>query len=186
MAGTTLRTDPLRNFKFQVSITRDINGVAAPLARAGFMSVSGLAATTEVIPYREGGMNTAPRKLPGQTDFPQIQLSRGLFSPAEDGATLGMWNWFKEIFFYSQGDGNNDGSIDFRTNFTVRLLAHPVTQGPGAGSVITNEVPESAVKAAWKVYNAWPTALSYSDLDAGGNAVSVNQMVLAHEGIELL
>lgn len=57
MATTTnsiarLATDPLRNFKFQVQIQHPS---LKTFARMGFMSVSGLNVTTEVIPYREGG-----------------------------------------------------------------------------------------------------------------------------------
>lgn len=42
------------------------------------MAVSGLSITTEVIPYREGGMNTTTQKMPGQSDFSPLTLSRGL------------------------------------------------------------------------------------------------------------
>jgi hypothetical protein len=34
------------------------------------------------------------------------------------------------------------------------------------------------------VYNAWPTSIAFSDLDAGANAIVVQQMTLAHEGWE--
>jgi len=34
------------------------------------------------------------------------------------------------------------------------------------------------------VYNAWPTALAYSDLDAGANQLLIEQMTLAHEGFD--
>lgn len=179
------RTDPLRNFKFQVSITPPAGQGAlwrpTDFARAGFTSVSGLAATTEVIPYREGGMNTTSRKLPGQSDFPSIQLTRGLF----DAGGMGhhAWYWFKQIFFYQQGEGFGQMDNNFRTDFIIRLLAHPVTRGPQAGNYLDNTA-EGGIKAMWKVYNAWPQAVSFSDLDAGGNAVAVQQLVLAHEGIE--
>lgn len=57
-----LATDPLRNFKFNVNIMHPhIRGFAT----MGFMTVSGLNITTEVIPYREGGMNTTTQKMPG-------------------------------------------------------------------------------------------------------------------------
>lgn len=56
-----IATDPLRNFRFQVQIQHP--GIKG-FARMGFMSVSGLNVTTEVIPYREGGMNTTTQKMP--------------------------------------------------------------------------------------------------------------------------
>jgi len=35
----------------------------------GFMTVSGLAMTIDVIPYREGGMNTTTQNMPGQASL---------------------------------------------------------------------------------------------------------------------
>lgn len=57
-----LSTDPLRNFKFQVKIhlagsTLDSSKRSNQL---GFMSVSGLSITTDVVVYRQGGMNAQP------------------------------------------------------------------------------------------------------------------------------
>ena len=45
----------------------------------GFMSVDGIAMNTDMLPYREGGFNTSPHKLPGQTDFSPLTLSSGVF-----------------------------------------------------------------------------------------------------------
>ena len=52
------------------------------------------------------------------------------------------------------------------------MLAHPVTAA-------TVNYP------AWfRIFNAWPTALAYSDLDAGANQLLIEQMTLAHEGFD--
>lgn len=158
-----LSTDPLRNFKFNVTIT--LPGTNS-FATMGFMSVSGLSITTEVIPYREGGLNTTTQKMPGQSDFAPITLSKGLAL----GNDIDAFNWMKELFAVVQGTGTGAPGTDFRATVDVRLLDHPVT---------TKIVP---VKAAWRIYNAWPTAIAFSDLDAGANAIVVQQMSLAHEG----
>jgi phage tail-like protein len=176
------KADPVRNFKFQVQINvRSLGDKAeTAIARAGFMSVSGLGVTTEVIPYREGGFNTTVHKLPGQSDFPPIQLQRGVFGGVEGSAS---WSWFKKIFFYQMGQGTGAGpDNDFRGNMIIRVLDHPVTKG-GPKNPSTN-TPGGITKAAFKIHNCWPTTLQFSDLDAGGNAVFVEQMTLAHEGIE--
>lgn len=179
----SVRTDPLRNFKFRVKIDKALgNGVGSSgptsLADAGFMSVSGLGVQTEVIPYREGGMNTTTRKLPGQSDFPPIQLQRGLFDASHGGHAF--WEWMKQIFALTQGEqgtGTNPGSDTiFRTDLLIKQMAHPVTQG---------NVTRSP-RVIWKVYNAWPSSVNFSDLDAGGNAVAVEQIVFAHEGIDCI
>ena len=61
---STLKTDPLRNFRFLVTFKPLTNASAAlnalknPPITFGFTSVSGMAVTTDSIPYREGGYNT--------------------------------------------------------------------------------------------------------------------------------
>lgn len=161
-----LATDPLRNFKFHVRITHPTN--PSWFATMGFMSVSGLNITTEVIPYRQGGYNTTTQKMPGQSDFAPITLSKGLAV----GNDIQMMYWMEELFTVMQGTGNGSPGKDFRATVDVMVLDHPVT---------TKRVP---VKAAFRVYNAWPTAVAFSDLDAGANAIVVSQMTLAHEGFK--
>jgi len=159
-----LATDPLRNFKFNVHIMHpNIDGFAS----LGFMTVSGLNITTEVIPYREGGMNTTTQKMPGQSDFAPITLSQGV--AVGKGP---MWAWMKELFTVQQGTGTGAPGKDFRATVDIMVLDHPVT---------TNTVP---VKAIYRVYNAWPTSIAFSDLDAGANAVLMQQLSLAHEGFD--
>lgn len=159
-----LATDPLRNFKFQVKITPNSSSKAI---NYGFMSVAGLNIQVDVIAYRVGSYNTTTQKMPGQADFSPITLSRGLAvgTPAD-------WNWMRELFTVMQGTGSSTGTTDFRATVDVQVLAHPVTSG-------TVNYP------AWfRIYNAWPTALAYSDLDAGANQLLIEQMTLAHEGFD--
>jgi phage tail-like protein len=77
------RIDPYRNFRFVV----DIDG-----NRAGFTSVSGLAAEAEVIEYREGwdGLSST-RKLPGRIKYPNVTLRRGVTTDRF------LWDWWKMI-----------------------------------------------------------------------------------------
>jgi phage tail-like protein len=169
MATTTstvghIATDPLRNFKFQVQIQHP--GIKG-FARMGFMSVSGLNVTTEVIPYREGGMNTTTQKMPGQSDFAPITLSKGLAVGDSQ-----MMDWMRQLFTVIQGTGSGKAGQEFRHMVDIKVLDHPVTSG------------NTPAKAAFRVYNAWPTAVAFSDLDAGANAIIVQQMTLAHEGFE--
>lgn len=165
-----LATDPLRNFKFLVDITANSSGYTLASSGAtlslGFMSVSGLNVNVSVIAYREGGMNTTTQKLPGQADFSPIVLTRGVaVGHSED------IKWLKQLFQVIQGSsaGSSAGK-DFRQTVDVRVLGAPVT-GPSA-----------PVSAWFRIYNAWPTAVAYSDLDAGTNQLLISQMTLAHEG----
>lgn len=158
---SNLRTDPLRNFKFVVTFTKPV----ISSARMGFMSVSGMNASTEIIPYREGGNNTSSRKLPGQTNYSDITLTNGVILGGDHA-----FKWMSEIFHVIQGQGGAPGN-DFRSEVNIYVMDHPVGNSE-----------QQPAKARFRVYNAWPSAIAYSDLDSGGNAVLVQQMVLAHEG----
>jgi phage tail-like protein len=57
------QTDPLRSFKFHVQISQ-VGKLSQAYPKLGFMSVSGLSVTTDVIAYRAGGMNTTTQKMP--------------------------------------------------------------------------------------------------------------------------
>lgn len=173
-----LQTDPLRNFKFVVAIQPP---AGSPI-NVGFMAVSGLSVTVSVIAYRDGAMNTVTQKLPGQADFSPIVLSRGMAV-----GTQYELAWLKQLFQVMQGTNNasvaanpidttqfpNGPGSDFRATVDVKILGHPVTGFT------------APINAWFRVYNAWPNAVSYSDLDAGANQIMVAQMTLAHEGWDL-
>jgi phage tail-like protein len=160
-----ISTDPLRNFKFHVKIYH--TGLQDKYPQLGFMSVSGLSVTTDVVVYRQGGHNTTTQKMPGQSDFAPITLSRGLI-PGDSN----IYAWLQQIFQVIQGTGGTDGSKEFRSTMDIMLVDHPVT------------TTKAAVKAAWRVYNCWPTSIAWGDLDAGANGVELQQITLAHEGFD--
>ena len=91
---STLLTDPLRNFRFLVTFQpqdsnkADLKGLNN--VTLGFTSVSGLAVTTDSIPYREGGYNTTVHQIPGQTSFTPLTLQRGVIL-----GTRQNWDWMK-------------------------------------------------------------------------------------------
>jgi len=165
---SSIATDPLRNFRFQININHT-TAKGNMAARLGFMTCAGLSVETDLIAYRQGGMNTTTQKMPGQTNFPPLSLSRGMMVAKPDS-----YLWFKEIFSVVAGAGTNAGT-DFRADIDIYVLAHPWTKGTA--------VP---VKAKYHVYNSWPQSLAFSDLDAGGNALIMESMVLQHEGFGIV
>jgi phage tail-like protein len=185
MTSRPLNSDPLRNFRFNVNINHTSRTLST-MARMGFMAMSGLSVNNEVIPYREGGNNTTTRKMPGQSDFGPITLTRGFMAaPAYGGTNIGtdeLYRWFSQIFSVNIGAGFGSDTTDFRVGVTIDVLAHPITSGPGAAGY---EVGNPAIKARFSVYNAWPMGYSFSDLEAGGNAVFIETLTLAHEGWSL-
>lgn len=169
---SSIKSDPLRNFRFICQFTKPNVTTADKkvydLATMGFMSVSGLNVENAVISYREGGMNTTPQRMPGQSEFSPITLSRGVMvnSPHANA-------WLREIFSVIAGDGSFSPAAgkDFRSNLDIAVLAHPYTAN--------TSVP---VKLRFRVFRCWPVSMGFSDLDAGGNSVLMEQMVLQHEG----
>ena len=166
---SSVATDPLRNFKFSVTIQPP---AGSPLGNTaivmGFMTVSGLGINNDVIPYREGNMNTTTQKMVGQTDFNPITLTRGVTL----GASQPQIAWLEQLFKVVQGSGTVAAGAPYRGDVYIYVLDHPST-GPSA--------PE---KAGFHVYNAWPSSVAYSDLDAGANQLFISQMTFAHEGFE--
>lgn len=160
-----LATDPLRNFKFRVHIH---DGNKFFPVEMGFVSVSGLNVTTDVIPYRQGGHNTTTQKMPGQSDFGPITLNKGLIL-----GDRGPVEWMNRLFSVIQGKGGGGAAHEFRFGMLIKVLAHPVTD---------KIVEQTRTHAIFQVYNAWPTSIGFSDLDAGANAIVVQSMTLAHEG----
>src|ERR1700740_265394 len=138
----SIKTDPLRNFKFQVVITPPSGGA---LTR-GFMNVQGLSVQIDVIAYREGGFNTTTQKMPGQADFAPVVMSHGVAVGTQDDIA-----WLQQMLLVLPGTGNQTGGTDFPDTVDIKVLDHPVTSA---------QVP---IKAWFRVYNAWPTAVSWSD-----------------------
>ncbi|MEU7147049.1 phage tail protein [Streptomyces sp. NPDC045456] len=163
----SIATDPLRSFKFHVQISGP-QGLQGAYPKLGFMAVSGLSMTTDVIAYRTGGMNVSTQKLPGQSDFSPITLSKGL-CPGDQQ----LLDWMGQLFSVMQGVGKAyDTSTDFRATVDIMLIEHPVTKST------------AKVQAVWRIYNAFPTSVAFGDLDAGQNMYAVHQMTLAHEGFD--
>lgn len=188
MTSRPLNSDPLRNFRFIVTLTSpNTTAVATTINRMGFMAVSGLSVNNEVIPYREGGNNTTTRKMPGQSDFGPLTLTRGFMAvPVNGGAggTTEIYNWFQMIFSVAgaSGSGTAAPGMNFRSGLTIDVLEHPITK-TGYAAGVDNPPP---IKARFAVYNAWPMGYSFSDLEAGGNAVFIENLTLAHEGFAVL
>jgi phage tail-like protein len=180
MANTT-RTDPLRNFKFRVEL--EPKNIALDDISLGFAVVSGLTVQNEMISYREGGMNTHPHKMVGLSDFGPITLSRGTFAGEMD-----LYKWQKSIHTWSQGGAlSSSGASDYRYNATVYIYDHPTGGGyDDVGHIRVTGSLTTAAKLTYKIYNCWPSSFSLGDLNAGDSSILIQQMVLNHEGFEIV
>ena len=130
-----VRTDPIRNFKFEVQfypLGQDANnglnnpstinlGQYAPgIGNIGFAAMSGLSVRNEMIPYREGGMNTHPHKMVGQTDFDPVTFSRGIIEGQDQ-----LWKWQRFIHNWQSGVPGSTGGSDYRCDVVVKVYDHP-------------------------------------------------------------
>jgi phage tail-like protein len=184
-----MNTDPTRNFRFLVSF-QPYSGGAHPFAnlKFGFTSVSGLNASIEPIPYREGGMNTTLHQLPGQATFAPVTLTRGIHYGNNQA-----WQWLQRLFSAvgPTAHGQNVApypNFNFRSSVSIHVLQHPVSMlndAAGAYKAVDQFSNNDPVAFSFRLYNAWITALAYSDLNAGDNATAVEQMTLVHEGFDM-
>jgi phage tail-like protein len=93
-----IRLDPYLSFNFVVEVEGLLVG--------GFREVHGLESNVEVKEYAEGGLNRYLHKIPGETRYPNLVLSRGL----TDIDTL--WTWYEDV---------TQGNI-VRRNLSLMLL----------------------------------------------------------------
>jgi len=184
---SVLETDPIRNFRFLVTF-KPHDTAGSPWykedVRLGFTSVSGLSVTTDSIPYREGGYNTTVHQIPGQTTFAPITLQRGVILNTKQN-----WEWMRTLFATVNGGARNVQGKSFRCDLEIAVLSHPIPGSAGGTSAADpNNVTTAAsdhVAMRFNIYNAWVTSVSYSDLNAGDNAIFVEQVALVHEGFDV-
>lgn len=192
-ASRPLSSDPLRSFKFNVNIPISLTNVpgGVHMARLGFMTVAGLGIAIEPLTYREGGDNITTRKMPGQADINPITLSRGLFPTDPDN-----FAWMQILFTSLYGGAGQiagaatlNGSSDFRTVMYINVLQHPnntsVAASSGPNAQWTYPAQDNIIQVSYKLYSAWIGSIAYSDFDAGGNAVAVEQMTINYEGFDM-
>jgi phage tail-like protein len=155
------------------------------------MSMSGLGVSIEPLTYREGGDNLTTRKMPGQADVNPITLSRGLFPQDNDN-----WKWVTNIFTAMYGNNTSpmapgtsgSNAPNFRTQMYINVLEHPNTTSTSLqGQAAYNASwpgQNSIVQLSFKLYSAWIGSWAPSDMDAGGNAVGVEQLTINYEGFD--
>jgi phage tail-like protein len=138
-----------------------------------------MAVSTDSIPYREGGYNTTVHQIPGQTAFAPLTMQRGVLLGTDEN-----WKWMKQLFQTVQGTVDRTSASNFRVDIDIDVLTHPLAST--ATSTGNKSTYKDHVSMRFKVYNAWITSLAYSDLNAGDNAILVEQMSLTHEGFEVI
>jgi phage tail-like protein len=182
---STLMTDPVRNFRFLVTFqpTDEWKDTGFKPAQMGFVSLSGLSVTTEPIAYREGGYNTNVHQIPGQSAFTPITLSKGVMLGQDSNM-----KWMKRLFSVITPSLTQGVGAGFRCDIDIQVLSHPNPQastGAATAQAQAATAKDQHTSLRFKVYNAWISSLSYSNLDAGSNTLMVEEMSLVHEGFDV-
>ncbi len=148
------RFDPYKNFKFRVKWDgRYVAGVS---------KVGALKRTTQVVKHRVGGDPNTMRKSPGQTEFSEITLERGVTHDPE------FERWANKVWNVQSGFGSESSLSDFRKDIIIEVY---------------NEAGQLA--KAYKVYRCWVSDFqAMPDLDANGNAIAIETIKLENEGWE--
>lgn len=127
---------------------------------AGISKMSPLKRSTEPATHREGGDPSSQRVMPTLHKFEPITLERGRTHDTE-------FETWANLVFNVQGDAAMSLK-NFRKDIIVELL---------------NE--SGAVAMAWKVYRCWVSEYTaLPEMDANGNAVAIESMVIQNEGWE--
>lgn len=146
--------DPYRNYKFTVSISG--------FTRAGFKSVDGLSKEVNVIEYREGGDPSTMRKIPGQAQFENLTLTRGMSS--DDDFNV----WMNQVFDIQKGY-NQAPNDDFRRTVIIKMWQK-----------------DGTLAKQWEARYCWPAKIEVDALEGDGDDVLYETIELAHEGLRLI
>jgi len=159
--ATSTRRDPLRGFKFYVSMYDSTAGTGSAVTQitlqplianplAGFTECSGLEMTLETDDFNEGGRNGAVLKFPKRARYADIVLRKGVTKNTE------LFDWF---YNFTQGLGKRkDGLITLR-------------DARGKPAVV------------WGFLRGLPVKYSGPQLNAQQSAVAIESITIAHEGL---
>lgn len=150
----THRFDPYKNFKFRLRWDGRLV--------AGISKVSALKRSTEVVEHRSGGDLSTTRRAPGATHYEPITIERGVTHDTE------FETWANKVANLGGSAGTEASLKDFRKDVILELVNE-------AGQIVV----------AYKIYRCWPSAFTaLPDLDANGNAIAIQSLVLQNEGWE--
>lgn len=151
MSNPARRYDPLTAFCFSLQITGVVDE-----NEAFFKSVSGLKSEAEVVPYKEGGVNTHSHQLVGPTKWPNLVLKRGFVA----GPVFKLLDWRQE---WIQDDRRR-----------------PLVRREGKIIQLNSQMRPVC---SWKFFDGWPCKWEGPDFDASKTELAVETIEIAHSGL---
>lgn len=129
---------------------------------AGISRISALKRTSEVVVHRSGGDPSNSRKSPGGTTFEPITIERGVTHDLE------FERWANQVWDLKAGAGDEVALKSFRKDILLEVYNE-------AGQLVL----------VYKIYRCWPSEIEVLPaLDANGNGVAIQKLVLQNEGWE--
>jgi phage tail-like protein len=107
-----VRPDPLGAYNFVVRIVVSATEVTAAgaldqVAAGGFSECTGLEATLQVEPFRQGGDSHGERRFPTSAAWSNLRLKRGV------ALSRDLWDWYEE---FVRGRGRRRDGVVFLQN----------------------------------------------------------------------
>ena len=124
--------------------------------KLGFSKVSGLQATVGEMIWEEINDPATGVKLPDRITLADVTLERGVDKSSS------MYAWYSTVLRTLRYQNDKI----FRRTVTIEVLP----KGEGNGK-------------KFKMFEAWPKVMRWSDLDAGSSGIFIESLTLAHEGI---
>lgn len=151
-----------------IGIASAITNIAMQFLSGGFAEVSGLQGTLETEDYNEGGFHPSPRKFVKGASYPDLVFKRGItFDPQ-------LSDWYYQAKTGMRPRLRKDGLI-----FLLERNGVDVSQVPVPGLL---KVPV----AIWYFHRAFPKRMEGPALNARGNEIAIETLVLNHEGVDRL
>jgi phage tail-like protein len=185
--------DPIGGYVFALEINK--------MEVAHFTECAGLKSNTEVYTIKEGGMNHAVHKLPGQSTWDNIVLKYGVTS---DMSMLGLREFIMNDEYaggsdsVDLGDVMNAGSTNTSAGSLINSLSNTIRTvlDGGAGTpgkmenkrfsgsiVLKNNKMQEMVRYTFQ--QAWVVSWEGPKLNSEGSNLAIETIEIAHHGINV-
>jgi phage tail-like protein len=149
---------------------------------ASFTECSGISVQVDKEVYLEGGVNDQQRIFLKQTKFQDITLKRGMTNEVV------FWEWMQAVLDLTgpvnkpnqnkKSDQNKQPNSDEETDSASRISARR-----NLTILLFNQAGQTM--QAWKIIGAIPVAWKTPTLQASGNAVAIEELTIAYEGLKI-
>ncbi|MEC7983794.1 MAG: phage tail protein [Myxococcota bacterium] len=171
--------DPVGGYVFSL----EINGVEL----AHFQDCSGMKSSTEVFEIKEGGVNHATHKIPGQSTWDNLVLSYGVTS---DSSMLAL----RELILNDNYDEKSELKFSsVKLGGTVSNAISGLMKKGGSSSqpkrfngsiVIRNNKFQEMVR--YNFQDAWVVSWEGPKVDSTNSALAISKIEIAHHGLSVV